>query len=141
MCWGIFHHNEIFASRNFSQSCQFRCSEVRLYMIPVFIEFTSVFKFVFYNYMFCQPSILASRVRLRAKGLYGKCFMMFNVHQLSHLGICVKLGQLWACFVFPFELGNEQITKIFNAASMAAYQTVERVVVHEDIRFLFILHL
>lgn len=69
----------------------------------------------------------------RAEGLYGECFMTFNVHQLLHLGNCVEnLGPLSAFSVFPFETGNRRITKMVKATKGAPYQIVERVV-HQEL--------
>lgn len=73
----------------------------------------------------------------RAEGLYGECFMTFNVHQLLHLGTCVEnLGLLWACSAFPFESGNGRITKMVKAAKGAPFQIVERVVVRQELELI-----
>lgn len=73
----------------------------------------------------------------RAEGLYGECFMTFNVHQLLHLGTCVEnLGPLWACSAFPFESGNGRITKMVKAAKGAPFQIVERVVVQQELELI-----
>jgi hypothetical protein len=47
--------------------------------------------------------------------LYGVEHISYNIHQLSHLGECVKVsGPLWRTSAFPFESNNQQILQMFS---------------------------
>ncbi|XP_037525297.1 uncharacterized protein LOC119402235 [Rhipicephalus sanguineus] len=60
---------------------------------------------------------------VRAEVLFGKSFMTFNMHQLTHIVKSVRLwGPLWTHSAFPFEAGNGSLKGAVKAANGIAHQ-------------------
>ena len=58
--------------------------------------------------------------------LYGKEFMVYNVHQLIHLCDSVRTcGPIWRTSAFPFESNNLQLLKLFAGTNYVPVQIAE----------------
>ncbi|XP_070393260.1 uncharacterized protein [Dermacentor albipictus] len=70
-----------------------------------------------------QAEQLLLEFHVRSQMLFGKAFMTFNMHQLTHIVKSIRCwGPLWAHSAFPFESGNGGLKQSVKAANGIPHQ-------------------